>query len=182
MAALIDGDDTALNRIMERWSGPLHGFVYRYVQNRDEASDVVQETFVRVFLNRGRYRRGGRFSTWLYTIAVNLCRNRARWRRRHPTVSLDAEGAGGMSVYGEVRDGRGVAPDRAMEQTETIRAVREAISRLPHELRTALILFQYQELSQEEIGRVMGCSAKAVETRIYRARKKLRQWLTPGRV
>ncbi len=177
MTALSGGEDTALNRIMDRWSAPLYAFVYRNVQNREEASDIVQEAFVRVYRNRDRYRPGGRFSTWLFSIAVNLCRNRARWHRRHPTVSLEGEEGGALPVRPKVWESDSVTPDAALEQNETIQAVRHAVGRLPHDLRTALILSQYQELSHQEIAGIMNCTSKAVETRIYRARRKLRKWL-----
>lgn len=175
MQALCDGEDAALNRIMDRWSRSLHAFVFRYVQHREEASDLVQETFVRVYQHRERYRPDGKFSTWLFTIAVNLCRNRMRWRRRHPTVSLDDEEADGRTR--EARESPGTSPGAAVERQESIRAVREAIARLSHELRTAFILSQYEGLSHEEIARIANCTPKAVETRIYRARKKLKTWL-----
>ena len=172
MTALCGGEDAALDRIMERWSRPLYGFIFRYVQQAEEASDLVQESFVRVYLNRDRYRPGAKFSTWLFTIAVNLCRNRMRWRRRHPTVSLDADPAGAEGWASDTLE-----PGLEAERREKIGAVRSAVARLPHELRAVLILAHYQGLSHKEIGVIMNRTPKAVEARLYRARGRLRELL-----
>ncbi len=177
MRDLCEGQDAALNRIMDRWSAPLGAFIHRYLQDREDAFDLLQETFVRVYQNRDRYRPDAKFSTWLFAIAVNLCRNRARWRRRHPTVSLDAGAEEGIPSCLNASKSGEQSPDAALVQRERIRAVREAIARLSHDLRTPLILFQYEGLTHQEIAGVMNCTPKAVETRIYRARRKLKAWL-----
>ncbi len=175
MSALCAGDDAALNRIMERWSGSLYGFIFRYVQQAEEASDLMQETFVRVYLNRERYRPGAKFSTWLFTIAVNLCRNRMRWWRRHPTVSLEVDPDGADGWASDTPE-----PVLEAERNENIRAVRSAVARLPHELRTVLILAHYEGLSHKEIGAITNRTPKAVEARLYRARQKLKKSLVSG--
>lgn len=90
MLRLKDGDDLALNELMTRWQLPLVAFIQRYIGNPTEALDLAQETFVRVYESRRRYKPTAKFSTWLFTIASNLCRNFFRWQGRHPAVSLDA--------------------------------------------------------------------------------------------
>ena len=87
MTRLREGDDLALNALMERWEQPLIGFATRYTNNRSDALELAQETFVRVYENRKRYRAKGKFSTWMFSIAANLCKNHARWKRRHPSVA-----------------------------------------------------------------------------------------------
>lgn len=182
MLALQEGDDGALSRLMVRWQQPLTSFVFRYLQNHADVSEVVQETFVRVYQSRHRYKQTGRFSTWLFTIAANLCRNRARWRRRHPTVPLEVpvgKEAGAMEER-ETASEASAAPHLPVEERERAEAVKGAIAELPHELRTALLLFQYEHMSYQEIAAIAGCSPKAVETRLYRARgilKKKLAWL-----
>jgi RNA polymerase sigma-70 factor (ECF subfamily) len=89
MARLIDGDDSALNQLMDRWQKPLLSFILRYVGNHADSIELAQETFVRVYQNRSRFNFKSKFSTWLLAIATNLCRHHARWRTRHPTISLD---------------------------------------------------------------------------------------------
>src|SRR5258708_25202197 len=91
MARLAAGHDAALNDLMARHAEKVFHYLIRQLQNETEAEELAQETFVRVYQNRGRYDPRARFSTWLYTIATNLARDRWRWRRRHPQVSLDAE-------------------------------------------------------------------------------------------
>src|SRR5512141_962732 len=91
MGRLVAGHDPALNDLMERHATPVFHFLCRMLGNEDDANDLAQETFVRVYQHRGRFRPGARFSTWLYTIAANLARNHRRWHARHPNISLDAK-------------------------------------------------------------------------------------------
>lgn len=180
MVELQEGRDGALSDLINRWQQPLLAFTYRYTQNQADAADVVQETFVRVYQSRARYRPKARFSTWLFTIAANLCRNRARWRKRHPTVPLDFSGSDGGEGGGDAEwlaDERAESPDRSLASRETVQAVKAAIGELPHDLKTAMLLFQYEDMSYQEIAEVVGCSPKAVETRLYRARQQLKKQL-----
>lgn len=180
MLRLQSGDDGALNELMTRWQTPLIRFIYRYVGDQDEALDLAQETFVRIYQNRAGYRASAKFSSWLFTIASNLCRNSIRWKLRHPTVSLAREDdcndnpADAMDAL-PGRDGE--APSDTAEQNETVRCVQESIQSLPHDLKTVVLLFEYEDLSYEEIAGTLSCSPKAVETRLYRARKILREKL-----
>ena len=89
MVRLIAGDDLALNELMERWQKPLHSFILRYVGNYADSIELAQETFVRVYHHRSRFNFKSKFSTWLLSIATNLCRHHARWHTRHRTISLD---------------------------------------------------------------------------------------------
>ncbi len=180
MVELQQGRDGALSELIAKWQQPLLSFTFRYTQNQADSADVVQEAFVRVYQSRARYRPTARFSTWLFTIAANLCRNRARWRKRHPTVPLEFSGPEGEegTFEGEwLADTRAESPDQSLADKETVRAVKEAIGELPHDLKTALLLFQYEDMSYQEIGDVVGCSVKAVETRLYRARHQLKKKL-----
>lgn len=182
MQALVAGRQTALNELMTLWEAPLLRFIFRYVQNEAVARDLVQETFVRVYLHRERFRPGTSFSTWAFTIAANLCRNHRRWQGRHPTVSLD-EPASTDSEAPATRQEYLVSPartpDHSAQHAEHVDALKAAIAELPHELRTALLLYEYEELSYREIAEVVGCSEKGVESRLVRARVKLRKMLSP---
>ena len=89
MRALQRGEELALNRLMDRWQTPLRSFLYRWTQNEHDALDLAQETFVRVYQHRDRFRADARFSTWMFQIALNLTRDHARRRRRRPTDSLE---------------------------------------------------------------------------------------------
>lgn len=173
--ALRAGDDDALGRMIARWEKPLFNFAWRYVRNSADARDLSAEVFVRLYQNRERLAEDSNISAWLFTTLVNLCRNRHRWRERHPSVSLD-ETAGREPVA------EAPAPDDAMERKETLAALGAAIDRLPHELKTTLLLHHYEHLSYREIGGVTGCSERGVETRLYRARQRLKDELAGLRV
>jgi RNA polymerase sigma-70 factor (ECF subfamily) len=174
MGALAGGDDLALNHLMDRWQAPLRGFLYRYTQNEHDAGDLAQETFVRIYQNRTRFRPGARFSTWMFQIALNLARSRARWQKRHPTESLDGESETPSSRLQISSDSTPAEASLAAEQTATVRA---AIAALPPDLREAVILSEYEERPQAEIAAIVGTTAKGVETRLYRARQHLRKAL-----
>lgn len=173
MLRLRDGDDTALNELMTRWQSRLASFIYRYVGNEADALDLAQETFVRVFESRRGYKPIASFSSWLFQIASNLCRNYLRWNQRHPTVPLDAAAHESGSL-GDALSCAAESPFEAMAHRELAAAVRQGVHSLPHDLKTALLLFEYEELSHDEIAAVLGCTRKAVETRLYRARNLLR--------
>jgi len=176
LQALQLGRDSALDELIARWQRPLFAFAWRYVQNRTDAHDLVAETFVRLHQQRDRLRPDTRLSAWLFTTLSNLCHNHYRWRRRHPTVSLDAPNEDDTSAHDSVPSECAV-PDAALEHDETCAAVRAAVDRLPHDLKTTLLLHHYERLSYREIGSVVGCSERGVETRLYRARQRLRDEL-----
>lgn len=176
MARLSAGHDAALNALMDRHGERLFHYLLRQLNNESGAADLVQETFVRVYQNRSRFDPAHRFSTWLYTIATNLLRDRFRWHKRHPQVSLDAERAEAGAILDTLPD-TAASPAEQMVTEERAVEVRKAIVSLPDDLRTPLILSEYEGLSHAEIGAVLSCSAKAVETRLYRARNHLRKRL-----
>lgn len=171
------GDAAALGTLMQRWELPVKALIGRLVLNASEAEELAQETFVRVWQQRGKFQRGAAFRPWIFSIAVNLARNRLRWWRRRPTVSLErwseasASGAAGEPVAAG-RDG--VSSVDTLEHAERATAVRDAIAGLPVDLREAIVLFEYEQLSHAEIALAVGATPKAVETRIHRAREKLR--------
>lgn len=178
MVRLQGGDDLALNEIMERWQRPITGFLLRMVGEEAVAVDLAQETFVRAYQASGRYRPSAKFSTWLFAIAANLARQHLRWRRRHPTVSMDAD-----APLSEKLASPAESPDQRALRDERADLVRDAVAELPPDLREALVLFEYENMSHAEIAAITGSSPKAIETRLYRARallrEKLRPWLGP---
>ena len=177
MTRLRDGDDLALNELMARWQQPLTNYLARFCGNEATALDLAQDTFVRVYEARARYDTRGKFATWLYTIAGNLARNSHRWQQRHPTVSLDAptdENGGTLATH--LPDAAS-APDASAEEGERAAAVRAAISELPEDQRSIVLMSEYEDRSHADIADTLGCTAKAVETRLYRARQTLREKL-----
>ena len=178
LLALQQGEAAALNGLIARWERPLMSFAYRYVQNHADAEDLVAEAFVRLYQQRLRLRPDTKLSAWLFTTLANLCHNHHRWKRRHPSVALDVPPVPGegRAPSEELAAGQ-PSPDAALAQDETLTAVRSAIGRLPHDLKTALLLHHYDHLSYREIAEIAGCSERGVETRLYRARQALRQML-----
>jgi RNA polymerase sigma-70 factor (ECF subfamily) len=174
MARLAAGDDAALDDLMGRHAEAVLRYLVRLLHDEAEAEDVAQETFVRVYLHRTKFNPRQKFTTWLYSIATNLARDRQRWRTRHPQVALEAENGG---VGGELKDvlpAPGLSPAEAAQAGERAELVRHAVAALPEDLRSPLVLAEYEELAQAEIAEILNCSPKAVEMRIYRARNFLR--------
>ena len=174
MARLVGGIDSALNDLMSRHGPKLFNYLLRCLQNEEDAADLAQETFVRVFQHRQKFDRRQKFSTWLYTIATNLVRTRYRFRTRHPESSLETLTDSGVINLADRASEQSDNPSESLQAAERQQTVRRAVAQLPEELRTALILSEYEELSHAEIGTVLHCSAKAVELRLYRARQQLR--------
>ncbi|TAE90019.1 MAG: sigma-70 family RNA polymerase sigma factor [Verrucomicrobia bacterium] len=172
MKRLAEGDDLALNEIMNRWKNPLAAYLYRTTGSREVAADLSQETFVRLYQSRERYRPSAAFPTYLFHIASNLARNHARWRKRHPSVSIEE-----FCLKMQELQGDDVSPDQAAVSKEWADCVDKALARLPEDLREALHLFTYEEMTQHQIALTLGCSVKAVESRIYRARQFLKEIL-----
>jgi len=174
MERLQQGDDLALNALMERWQTPLVHFIFRYTGEESEAIDLAQETFVRVYQHREKYRNGGKFSTWLFTIASNLSQNFVRWQKRHPNIPLEGAEEGLLPLK-ERLPSSDANPSEQSILNERAALVKREIQALPHDLRTALLLFEYESMSHAEIAEVLDCTPKAVETRLYRAREILRK-------
>lgn len=174
MTRLAGGHDAALNDLMDRHAPRLFHYLVRSLQDKSDAADLAQETFVKVYQYRARFNPRQRFSTWLYTIASNLVRSRYRWRTRHPEVSLDSPRPDSGSTPQHWLPHSGSTPSQSLESSERVAAVRKAVAALPEELRLPLVLAEYEEKSQAEIAEILDCTVKAVETRIYRARRQLR--------
>jgi len=176
MRRLQTGEDLALNALMTRWEKPLIGFVFRFIGNQEEAVDIAQETFVRVYEHRRSFDGRGKFSSWLFSIASNLCRNHLRWKSRHPTVPLDAPDDGEGRTRNDPADKR-PEPWENVHNNETARLVKEAVNGLPEKLKAAVLLCVYEELPYLDIAKALDCTVKAVENRIRRARELLAEAL-----
>lgn len=170
MQRLANGEDLALNELMSRWRERVAAFLLRMVGDHATAMDLTQETFVRLYKSRSNYQPTAAFSTYLFHIAANLARSHARWKGRHPTVPLENEQG---DVAHEPLD-PALPPDEAASLCDRVSLVKKAIASLPADLREALLLFTVEDMSHAEVAAALGCSAKAVEVRIYRARQMLK--------
>ena len=177
MEKLQAGHDAALNDLMERHATPVFHFLCCMVNNEDDANDLAQETFVRVFKSRASFRAEQKFSSWLFTIAANLARNHFRWRTRHPNLSLDAENPETEQSLGSTLPADNPPPNEAALATERAQAVRAAVGKLPEDLREAIVVCEWEERSVAEAATILESTPKAVESRLYRARQILREQL-----
>jgi RNA polymerase sigma-70 factor (ECF subfamily) len=180
MERLAQGHDAALNALMERHSGPIFQFLFRLLGDEQDANDLAQETFVRVYRHRERF-DGGKFTTWLYTIAGNLARNEYRRRSRHPVVSLQMESADNDGSLEDVLPSPNAGPRESAEVQEQQDAVRAAVQDLPEDLREALVLCEWEDMSAADAAAVLQTTSRAIESRLYRARRllkdRLKRWL-----
>jgi len=172
--ALQRGDDAAINPLIDRWEARLFAFAWRSTHNTADAQDLVAETFARLYQQCSRLRADSNLSAWLYTTLANLCRNRNRWRHRHPTVSMDAVGPEGSPLVATSASETPPIPE-SVEHKESAAVVAAALDQLPEDLRLTVMLYYFEKLSYREIGQVTGCSERGVETRLYRARRQLRE-------
>lgn len=177
MERLVAGHEAALNSLMERHATGIFHFVYRMLGNEDDANDLAQETFVRVFRARQSYQPERKFSTWLFTIAANLARNHLRWRSRHPNVSLQAESETTGQTLGDTLMAEEASPQETADAAERAQIVRTTVQRLPEDMREVLVLCEWEDLSVAEAAAILDISQKAAESRLYRARQLLRERL-----
>lgn len=176
---LRDGDRDCLNLLVARWQEPLFRFTCRLLERREDARDICQETFLRVLRQSERFEEGSRFSTWMYQIALNLCRDQLRRRRRWRFLPAfedrsEADGRGGR------HDSAGyVEPDalEALARRERRVAVTRALRELPREQREVLVLKEFEGLKFREIALVVGCPESTVKSRMYYGLSSLRSAL-----
>jgi RNA polymerase sigma-70 factor (ECF subfamily) len=169
----VRGEEEAFNQIVRRWERKIYNIAWRMVGNREDAQDIVQETFLSVFRSIKGLRDPGSFSTWLYQIALNHCR--ARRRSRDGNVSLDnpdadQSGAEGPGYSGIPAEDRGDA-------LETIDIIQKALVCLSEDHRSAIVLKEYVGLSLEELAEVMDCPLSTAKSRLYHGLKDVQRHL-----
>jgi RNA polymerase sigma-70 factor (ECF subfamily) len=181
MLRVQQGDLAAFEILVERYKQPVMNLVYRMTGDLHESEDLCQNVFVQVHKSAHRYRVTARFSTWLYTIARNLCLNELRRRTRHPAESLDAgtSDQDEYSLHHQLQDAATPSPPDACLQTELQQRIEQSLAALPEKQRTAILLCREQELAYEDIAEILGCSVSATKSLIHRARETLRQRLKP---
>ncbi|HET6496339.1 MAG TPA: RNA polymerase sigma factor [Thermoleophilia bacterium] len=169
MQRTADGDEPAFRELVDRWRNRIARFLHFCTSNAHDAEELAQDVFVRVHGAAARYTPTAKFSTWLFTIARNLCRNwrRSRWRHDVQPVPLDevAETLAAMDA----------SPAAALGKAEQQHLIARAISELPERQRAALTLRAYGAMSYDEIAAVLGTSRSAVETLLFRARETMRR-------
>jgi RNA polymerase sigma-70 factor, ECF subfamily len=182
MLRVRDADDRqAFAELVGRYQHRLVGVMNHLVGHPDEAEDLAQEVFLRVYRTRQKYTPKAKFATWLFTIANNLALNSLRDRRRKPVVSLDPPDASASSSWrvGQLAADRGQPPTQNLQQVELEAVIRRALDQLNDRQRMAVVLNKFEDLNYAEIAEVMGLTTKAVKSLLSRARSRLRECLQP---
>lgn len=172
IAAFQGGTIEAFNQIVARYKDQLVNFVFRYLGDYDEADDVAQEVFIRVYRNKNSYKPIAKFSTWIYTIAANLAKTQLRRRKRHALFSLDRRKEGVNDQEYAIADTRYPADGQA-ESSLKQAIIQKALSSVSPKYREIVILSDIQELSYEEICQITGLNIGTVKSRLNRGRSKL---------
>lgn len=178
VARLVARDETAFNELVVAYERRVFALIHRMVGRRDEAEDLAQEVFVQVFKAVDQFRGDAKLSTWIYRIAINLCKNRAKYlSRRHANSHDDVDA---MAERSALSGGKGVSvgtvnrPDELVEGMQIERLVKQAIARLEPDFREVLILRDVEDLSYDEIASIAGLPEGTVKSRIHRARAQLK--------
>jgi RNA polymerase sigma-70 factor (ECF subfamily) len=169
VAAARSGDHSAFDSLVRRWDRKIQGAVYRVLGSEEEARDVAQEAFLKAYRGLGSFRNEARFSSWLYQIALNLCRDRLRRRRAGVLVSLEDMGETEAGVAQ-----RGPSALAVVEARDLSQAVARAVQELPEDQREVIVLKEYEGLTFLEIAEVLGLPPSTVKTRLYRGLGQLR--------
>jgi RNA polymerase sigma-70 factor, ECF subfamily len=174
VARSIGGDVDSFNQLILRWERPIYALAYRVIGREEDARDVCQETFLRAFRALPGFKGQAKFSSWLYRIALNLCRDWIRRQRRAPIVQ-PPEGVELVDLASE--RGPVESIEELVARRELGSVVAEAMTLLPEEQRTAIILKEYHGMTFQEIADLQGCPLSTVKTRLYQGLTVLRRHL-----
>ena len=179
---LRQGDSAAFEKLVDERSGEIYGLLYRLTENREEARDLTQETFLRAFQSIASFRGDSDLRTWIYRIAINQARNRWRWwrrRRREATVSIDAPeiGGGRLGLVASLKASTTRDPEQDALLSERERALKKALSSLKRVYREAVVLRDIEGFAYEEIAATLDISVGTVKSRLARGRQELRRRL-----
>ncbi len=167
---IINGDVSKFNILVRQWEKPIYNFALRYLGEKEPARDVTQQTFIRVYNNIRKLREVNRFSSWIYQIASNLCKDELKKKIRQETLSLDQiqeNSNNGHLLPDELIEAQTDQPDSALNQKLIGDLVQKALLQLPAEQRVVIIMKEYQGLKFHEIAEALGESLNTVKSRMY---------------
>lgn len=174
------GDRAAFAGLVDKYKQPVMNFIFRSLRDEIEAEDLAQNVFLQAWKSRSRYKQTAKFSTWLFTIARNLCLNEIRRRSRHPAESIEeAHIEHEEQPRQQYEDKLQITPPESLLHGELARKIEEALAELPENQRTAILLCRQDELSYEEIAEILDCSLSATKSLIHRGRETLKEKLKP---
>jgi RNA polymerase sigma-70 factor (ECF subfamily) len=180
MLRVKQGDSEAFAQLVDKYKQPVMNVVYRMLHDATEAEDIAQNVFIQVHKSASRYQVSSKFTTWLFTIARNLCLNELRRRSRHPADSMEAaHPENEEQPWQQFEDKKTFSPPETLLHGELERKIEQAVAELPENQRTAILLCRQDELSYEEIAKVLRCSVSATKSLIHRGRETLKEKLKP---
>src|SRR6267378_3096869 len=180
MLRVKQGDTHAFAELVDKYKQPVTNVAARMLRDATEAEDLAQNVFIQVYKSAPRYEVASKFSTWLFTIVRNLCLNEIRRRSRHPADSMDAAHPEQEDQpLHQFEDTKTFSPPDSLLQGELAEKIEQALGDLPENQRTAIVLCRQDELSYEDIAKVLGCSLSATKSLIHRGRETLKVKLKP---
>jgi RNA polymerase sigma factor (sigma-70 family) len=172
-----EGHEVAYDILFERYKKRIYHFLFRYTHNENDSEDLVQETFMRVFRSKSSYSRIAKFSTWLYTIALNLAKTHYKKKLKMDMVSFQSDEGYQTIEVTEMIDDHEFEPDRMYQKRSTVRYIENALQKTSADFREVLILRDIQGLSYEEISEVTGFPMGTVKSKLNRGRVQLQMLL-----
>ena len=175
MARIAEGDEDAFEILVNRHQTSVLNLIYRFIGDRTQAKDLAQEVFIRVWQAVGSYQPKAKFTTWTYRITANLCINELKSSRRRKLFQFLRFGEDQENTIEEVLVDTSPSPEDLLLSREQSRRISDALQSLPDNQRLALILKRYDDLSYQEIAKILNCSVSAVESLIVRAKRALQK-------
>jgi RNA polymerase sigma-70 factor (ECF subfamily) len=177
MIRISEGDEDAFEILVNRHQTPVLNLIYRFIGDRTQAKDLAQEVFLRVWQASKSYKPKAKFTTWIYRITANLCFNELKSSRRKKWFQfLQSDGDHEIRTEENLPD-RSPSPEDLLLAKERSLQISDVLQSLPENQRMAIILKRYDDLSYEEIAKVLGCSVSAVESLLVRAKRNLQEKL-----
>lgn len=182
MLRLKSGDTSALSSLVHRYQNQLLNASFKFLLNLEQAEDVTQQTFIKVLESAKKYKPTASFKTWIYTILLNLCRDKFRYSTKQPTISLEQPERNStkeLNLGSTIADPSQVTPHDLAEKSELQQVIRSALAALPESQREALVLKEFGQFSYKEIAETLEVTEKAVDSLLLRARENMRKALKP---
>ena len=181
---ILNGDRSRFNALVWRWEKPLYNFILRYLGNKELSRDVTQKVFIRVYKNLAKLRDPSKFSSWIYQIAANLCRDEIKKMSHRNFISLDLIQENneneGHRLPEELHESNDLSPDTRLNQKQIGSIVQKALQQLPEEQRVVIIMKEYQGLKFREIAEALNQPLNTIKSRMYYGlnglRKIFEQW------
>jgi RNA polymerase sigma-70 factor (ECF subfamily) len=175
------GDDSAFSEIIGRYKGKLYNYILRMTSDAEDAEDLTQEVFIRMYSSLDSFRRQSSLNTWLFRIASNICIDAYRRNKKHKAIAYSLD----EPIFGDdSSEGSHEAPDisyephRVFMRIETAGQIEKALTKLPEKLREVVLLFDVEGIAYEEIAQIVDCPLGTVKSRLFNGRAQLRKLLT----